>query len=120
VSTFTTASKKRKLILGKPRGNEPSRHGNPLGQSVCAFYIHFRTAVHRAWVSDMKTKIILGKKSTWWNRQLKGWWVLGGPIGFFIGGILTSAWLRWSLLLLSVLGCLFAIGFRLARGRDEI
>ena len=68
----------------------------------------------------MKTRVVIGKKSAWWNRQLKGWWRLGSIIGFAISILITSQIARWLAVTVAVLGCLFAIVFRFARKDDEI
>jgi len=61
-----------------------------------------------------------GRRRTWWNRRLKGTWLWGSPIGFAISALITSSQLRWLVLIVSILGCVFAIVFRLTRPHDEI
>ena len=61
-----------------------------------------------------------GRRKTWWNRRLKGTWLWGSPIGFAISALIGSAMLRWAVIVASILGCLFAVIFRLARPHDEI
>jgi hypothetical protein len=61
-----------------------------------------------------------GRRKTWWNRQLKGTWLWGSPIGFAISALIASSLLRWLVITASVLGCLFAVIFRLTRPSDEI
>jgi len=68
----------------------------------------------------VKTRVVIGKKSAWWNRQLKGWWMGGSLIGFAISILITSQIARWLAITLAVLGCLFAMVFRFARKDDEI
>ena len=64
--------------------------------------------------------MIIGKKSAWWNRKLKGWWLLGGPIGFVATLLIAYRIALWLLISLIAFGCLFAIIFRLARKDGEI
>ncbi len=61
-----------------------------------------------------------GHRKTWWNRQLKGTWLWGSPIGFAISAMIASSLFRWLVITASVLGCLFAVIFRLTRPHDEI
>jgi hypothetical protein len=68
----------------------------------------------------VKTRIVIGKNSAWWNRQLEGWWMWGSLIGFAISILITSQIARWMAIALAVLGCLFALVFRFARKDDEI
>ena len=62
----------------------------------------------------------VGHRKTWWNRPFKGTWLLGSPIGFALAALIASSLLRWLVVVLSVLGCIFALIFRLSRPRDEI
>jgi hypothetical protein len=70
--------------------------------------------------SYMKARVVIGKKSAWWNRRLKGWWMWGSLIGFVISILIASQIARWLAVTLAVLGCLFAMAFRFARKEDEI
>jgi hypothetical protein len=63
---------------------------------------------------------LVGRKKTWWNREFKGTWLWASPIGFALAALISSSLLRWLVVVLSVLGCLFALVFRLTRHRDEI
>jgi hypothetical protein len=63
---------------------------------------------------------MVGRRKTWWNRQFKGTWLLGSPIGFAVAALISSSLLRWSVVVLSGLGCLFALIFRLIRPDNEI
>ena len=63
---------------------------------------------------------LLGRRKTWWNRRFKGIWLWGSPIGFAIAALISSSLLRWLVVGLSVLGCVFAVIFRLTRPDDEI
>jgi hypothetical protein len=63
---------------------------------------------------------LVGRRKTWWNREFKGTWLWASPIGLVVAGFTTSSPLRWLVLVLSALGCLFALIFRLARPPDEI
>ena len=60
-----------------------------------------------------------GRRRTWWNRRLKGTWLWASPIGFAISALIASTLLRWVVIIASVLGCLFAVIFRLTRPHDE-
>jgi hypothetical protein len=62
----------------------------------------------------------VGRRKTWWNRPFTGKWLLGSPIGFALAALISSSLLRWFVVALSALGCLFALIFRLARPDDEI
>jgi hypothetical protein len=68
----------------------------------------------------MKARVVIGKKSAWWNRRLKGWRMRGSLIGFVISILIASQIARWLAVTLAVLGCLFAMVFRFARKEDEI
>jgi hypothetical protein len=63
---------------------------------------------------------LVGRKKTWWNREFKGTWLWASPIGFALAALISSSLLRWLVLVLSGLGCLFALIFRLTRHHDEI
>lgn len=63
---------------------------------------------------------LVGRRKTWWNRQFKGTWLWGSPIGFALAALISSSLLRWLVVALSLLGCLFAVIFRLTRPDDEI
>jgi hypothetical protein len=63
---------------------------------------------------------LVGRRKTWWNRQFKGTWLWGSPIGFALAALISSSLLRWLVVGLSVLGCAFAAIFRLTRPDDEI
>jgi hypothetical protein len=63
---------------------------------------------------------LVGRRKTWWNRRFKGIWLLGSPIGFAVAALISSSLLRWLVVILSGLGCLFALIFRLTRPHDEI
>lgn len=63
---------------------------------------------------------LVGRRKTWWNRQFKGTWLWGSPIGFALAALISSSLLRWSVVALSVLGCFFAVIFRFTRPHDEI
>jgi hypothetical protein len=64
---------------------------------------------------------LVGRKKTWWNRdRAKGTWLWASPIGFAVSALIRSSLLRWSVVAISVLGCLFAVIFRLTRPDDEI
>jgi len=63
---------------------------------------------------------LVGRRKTWWNRKFKGTWLWGSPIGFALAALISSSLLRWLVVALSVLGCFFAIIFRLTRPHDEI
>jgi hypothetical protein len=63
---------------------------------------------------------LVGRRKTWWNRRFKGVWLWGSPIGFAIAALISSSLLRWLVVGLSVLGCVFAVIFRLTRPDDEI
>jgi hypothetical protein len=64
---------------------------------------------------------LVGRKKTWWNRdRAKGTWLWASPIGFAVSALISSSLLRWSVVAISVLGCLFAVIFRLTRPDDEI
>lgn len=70
--------------------------------------------------SGARTRIAIGKKQAWWNQRLKGWWTLGGAIGYAIGVLIASQIARWLPVALLILGAFFAIVFRLVRPRNEI
>ena len=63
---------------------------------------------------------LVGRKKTWWNREFKGTWLWASPIGFALSVLLSSSLLRWIVVMVSVLGCLFALFFRLIRPDGEI
>lgn len=63
---------------------------------------------------------LVGKKKTWWNRPLKGTWMWGIFVGFAVGILIASTFLRWALLAVAVLGIIFAALFRALRKQDEI
>ena len=63
---------------------------------------------------------LVGRKKTWWNREFQGTWLWASPIGFALAALISSNLLRWFVIALSVLGCLFALIFRLTRPDDEI
>lgn len=63
---------------------------------------------------------LVGRRKTWWNRRFKGIWLWGSPIGFAIAALISSSLLRWLVVGLSVLGCVFAVIFRLTRPDDQI
>jgi len=63
---------------------------------------------------------VVGRRKTWWNRQFRGVWLLGSLIGFVLSALIQYRWLRWFVIVLSALGCLFALIFRLFRPEDEI
>jgi hypothetical protein len=63
---------------------------------------------------------LVGRRKTWWNRRFKGIWLWGSPIGFALAALISSSLLRWLVVGLSVLGCIFAVIFRLTRPDDEI
>jgi hypothetical protein len=63
---------------------------------------------------------LVGRRKTWWNRQFTGIWLWGSPIGFAVAALISSSLLRWAVIALSVLGCLFAVIFRFTRPDDEI
>ena len=67
-----------------------------------------------------EVRVLIGKKASWWNRPLKGRWMLGSLIGFAVSVLIASQIARWLVVMLIVLGGLFAIAFRLARKNDEI
>jgi hypothetical protein len=64
---------------------------------------------------------LVGRRKTWWNRRSNGAWLLWcSPIGFVLAAFINSSLLRWSVVAISVLGCLFALIFRITRPHDEI
>lgn len=63
---------------------------------------------------------LVGKKKTWWNRPLKGTWMWGIFVGYAVGILIASTFLRWALLAVAVLGIIFAALFRALRKQDEI
>lgn len=63
---------------------------------------------------------LVGRRTTWWNRRFTGIWLWGSPIGFAVAALISSSLLRWAVIALSVLGCLFAVIFRFTRPDDEI
>ena len=63
---------------------------------------------------------LVGGKKTWWNREFKGTWLWASPIGFALSALISSSLLRWVVVTVSVLGCLFALLFRLIRPDGEI
>jgi len=63
---------------------------------------------------------LVGRRKTWWNRQFRGTWLWGSPIGFALAALISSSLLRCLVVALSLLGCLFAVIFRLTRPDDEI
>jgi len=63
---------------------------------------------------------LVGRRKTWWNRRLKATFLWGSPIGSTIAALISSSLLRWLVVGLSVLGCVFAVIFRLTRPDDEI
>ncbi len=63
---------------------------------------------------------LVGRRKIWWNRRFKGTWLWGSPIGFALAALIGSSLLRWLVVGLSVLGCVFAVIFRLIRPDDEI
>ncbi len=64
---------------------------------------------------------LVGRRKTWWNRQCNGTWILWcSPTGFALAALISSSLLRWLVVAISVLGCLFALIFRLTRPHDEI
>ena len=68
----------------------------------------------------MKNGFVIGKRSAWWNRQLKGKWLWGSWIGFGISILIVSQIVRWLAVTLAVLGSLFAIAFRFMGKGGEI
>jgi hypothetical protein len=71
-------------------------------------------------MSGVKSRLVIGKRSAWWNRQLTGKWLWGTWIGFGISVLIASQIVRWLAITLAVLGCLFAIAFRLIRKDGEM
>jgi len=63
---------------------------------------------------------LVGRKKTWWNRDFQGTWLWASPIGFALAALISSSLLRWFVIAFSVLGCIFALIFRLTRPDDEI
>jgi hypothetical protein len=63
---------------------------------------------------------LVARKKTWWNREFKGTWLWASPIGFALSALISSNLLRWVVVTVSVLGCLFALFFRLIRPDGEI
>ena len=63
---------------------------------------------------------LVGRKKTWWNREFTGTWLWASPIGFALSALIGSSLLRWLVVVLSALGCLFALIFRLTRPDGEI
>ena len=63
---------------------------------------------------------LVGRRKTWWNRRFNGTWLWGSPIGFALAALISSSLLRWLVVCVSVLGCVFAVIFRLTRPDDEI
>jgi hypothetical protein len=63
---------------------------------------------------------LVGHRKTWWNRRFKGTWLLGSPIGFALAALISSSLLRSLVVVLSVLGCFFALIFRITRPHDEM
>jgi len=72
------------------------------------------------WLAERISNRFAGRRKTWWNRRLKGTWLWGSPIGFAISALIASSLLRWLVITVSVMGCLFAVIFRLTRPHDEI
>jgi hypothetical protein len=62
----------------------------------------------------------VGRRKTWWNRPLKGTWLLGSVVGYAISLLIVSRFLRWALLAVAILGIFFAAIFRTLRSEDEI
>ncbi len=60
------------------------------------------------------------KKISWWNKPLTSGWMGGSLIGFAISVLIASQIARWRAILMAVLGCIFAIAFRLMRNDEEI
>jgi hypothetical protein len=71
-------------------------------------------------LGQMISQKIVGKKNTWWNKPLKGFWMLGHVIGYAIALLIASSFLRWTLLAVGLLGLAFAAVFRATRKDDEI
>lgn len=63
---------------------------------------------------------LVGKKTTWWNRPLTGKWMLGIYIGYAVGILIASSFVRWVLFLVAVLGAIFVLIFRVVREKDQI
>jgi hypothetical protein len=66
------------------------------------------------------SRTLVGKKKTWWNRPLTGKWMWGIYVGYAIGLLIASSFLRWALLAVAVLGAIFALIFRAIRDPDQI
>lgn len=45
-------------------------------------------------------QVAIGKKSARWNRKLKGWWLLGGAIGFVATLLIAYRIALWFLMAL--------------------
>jgi hypothetical protein len=71
-------------------------------------------------LADRVSLRLVGHRKTWWNRRFKGIWLLGSPIGFALTALISSSLLRWLVVVLSILGCFFALLFRITRPHDEI
>jgi hypothetical protein len=92
---------------------------------VCAYalgmVVMFWTIVELAvFLAERVSVNLVGRRKTWWNRDFKGTWLWGSPIGFALSDLIISSTLRWLVVALSVLGCIFALIFRFTRPDDEI
>src|SRR5258708_19777844 len=54
---------------------------------------------------------LVGRRKTWWNRRVKGIWLLCRPIGFPLAALISSSLLRWLVVVLSGLGLPFRTDF---------
>jgi hypothetical protein len=60
------------------------------------------------------------RKKAWWNKPQKGIWMPGCVVGLAVGAFITSSFLRWAVISLSILGLILALIFRVRRSDDEI
>jgi hypothetical protein len=44
----------------------------------------------------------------------------GAIVGYTLAGLIASSLLRWTVIIVAILGCIFALIFRLARKENEI
>jgi len=63
-------------------------------------------------------RIINSEKDS--DLEFKGTWLWVSPIGFAVAALISSSFLRWVVVSVSVLGCLFALIFRMTRPEGEI
>ncbi len=81
---------------------------------------YWSTGEGASFLGKQISRRFVGRKKRWWNTPLKGTWMLGSLIGFAVSALIASSLLRWGLIALALLGCIFALIFRMSRNQSEI